>query len=192
MEQAVIAPARGDSEVKSKPRRRRINWLPIWLILPTVLVLLAIQVYPVFYTIALSFQERKPSGWIYVGLRNFERLFGASAVRESIGHTVIFLVGYVALTLSLGFIIALLLNSRIKASGLFRGLMLIPWTIPSVVVAILWRWMLPTCSSAACTCDKLVAFGASLSTCLSAVFFSIQCSGSRTLPPLSVPRSALI
>ena len=139
MEQAVIAPARGDSEVKSKPRRRRINWLPIWLILPTVLVLLAIQVYPVFYTIALSFQERKPSGWIYVGLRNFERLFGASAVRESIGHTVIFLVGYVALTLSLGFIIALLLNRKSRLSGTYITLLFIPWILADIIAGAVFR-----------------------------------------------------
>ncbi len=39
-------------------------------------------------------------------------------------------------------IIALLLNSKLRATGFFRGVMLIPWTIPSVVVAILWRWVL--------------------------------------------------
>ena len=48
MEQTAAPPLRGDSSSKQGKRRRRINWLPFWLILPTVLVLLAIQVYPVF------------------------------------------------------------------------------------------------------------------------------------------------
>jgi len=42
----------------------------------------------------------------------------------------------------LGLAIALLLNQNIKARGLLRGLFLIPWIIPSVVVAIVWSWML--------------------------------------------------
>ena len=58
-------------ERQTKPRRRRFNWLPFWLILPTVVVLLAIQVYPVFYTLVLSVQERKPQGWVFVGHAEF-------------------------------------------------------------------------------------------------------------------------
>jgi ABC-type sugar transport system permease subunit len=139
MEQAVVAPARGDSHLKTKPRRKRIDWLPVWLILPTVLVLLAIQVYPVFYTVVLSFQERKPAGWVYVGLRNFERLIGASAVRESVGHTMIFLVGYVALTLILGFVIALLLNRKSRMAGAYLTLLFIPWILADIIAGAVFR-----------------------------------------------------
>ena len=57
-------------------RRRRLNLLPFWQLLPTILVLLAIQVYPIFYTLALSLQERKPAGWIFAGLESFQRLLG--------------------------------------------------------------------------------------------------------------------
>lgn len=139
MDQAVIAPPRGDSDVRSKPRRRRIDWLPFWLILPTVVVLLAIQVYPVIYTMVLSVQERKPTGWIYVGLRNFERLLTSSAVRESAGHTIIFLVGYVALTLTLGFMIALLLNRKSRLSGTYLTLLFIPWILADIIAGAVFR-----------------------------------------------------
>jgi ABC-type sugar transport system permease subunit len=141
MEQAVPAPLRDDSSAskRTKPKRRRIDWLPVWLILPTVLVLLAIQVYPVFYTLVLSVQERKPSGWVYVGLRNFERLFNASAVRESVGHTLIFLVGYVTLTLTLGFIVALLLNRKSRLSGAYITLLFIPWILADIIAGAVFR-----------------------------------------------------
>ena len=69
------------------------NSLPFWLILPTVVVLLAIQVYPAIYTIWLSLQEREPAGWTFVGIENFERLFGISRFGESVGHTIFFLAG---------------------------------------------------------------------------------------------------
>jgi ABC-type sugar transport system permease subunit len=52
--------------------------------------------------------------WSFVGFRNFERLFGMGIFAESIGHTLVFLVGYVGLTLVLGFIIALLLNRKLR------------------------------------------------------------------------------
>jgi multiple sugar transport system permease protein len=111
------------------------------MILPTVLVLLAIQVFPAFYTIWLSFQTYRPTGWQFVGLRNFQRLFGASIFSESVGLTVIFLVGYCLLTLTLGFIIALLLNYRTRLSGLYLTVIFIPWILADIVVGVVFRLM---------------------------------------------------
>lgn len=48
----------------------------------------------------------------------------------------------VSIQLILGMGVALLLNSKIRGRAVFRGMMLIPWTIPSVVVALVWRWIL--------------------------------------------------
>lgn len=122
---------------QSKSRFR--DTLPFWLILPTIIVLLAIQVYPALYTVWLSLHERKPQGWDYVGTRNFQLLFGMGIFNESIGHTVIFLVGYVVLTLVLGFIIALLLNRKLRLSGLYITLLFIPWIIADIIVGIVFR-----------------------------------------------------
>ncbi len=115
------------------------NSLPFWLILPTVVVLLAIQVYPAIYTVWLSFQEREPTGWKFIGFENFERLFGISRFGESIGHTIIFLVGYAGITMVLGFIIALLLNRNVKLTGLYITLLFIPWTIADILAGMVFR-----------------------------------------------------
>ncbi|MEZ4716518.1 MAG: sugar ABC transporter permease [Caldilineaceae bacterium] len=109
------------------------------MILPTILVLLAIQVYPAVYTIWLSVQERNPDGWTYVGGRNFQRLFNMSVFSESVGHTVVFLVGYAALTLVLGFIIALLLNRKVRLSGLYITILFIPWIIADIIAGLVFR-----------------------------------------------------
>jgi ABC-type sugar transport system permease subunit len=139
MEQTVIAPPSGsDSPKQAKPRRRR-NWLPFWLILPTVLVLLTIQVYPVFYTLVLSVQQREPTGWEFVGLKNFEVLLGSRALGESAGHTLIFLVGYASLTLTLGFVIALLLNRKSRLSGVYITLLFIPWILADIIAGVVFR-----------------------------------------------------
>jgi ABC-type sugar transport system permease subunit len=113
--------------------------LPFWLILPTILVLLAIQVYPALYTIWLSFQEREPTGWVFVGVKNFQRLFGMSLFSESVGHTIVFLVGYAGLTMILGFIIALLLSRSGRFSGFYITLLFIPWIVADIIAGMVFR-----------------------------------------------------
>lgn len=130
--------------IQEKATRRNSKYrfrdtLPFWLILPTVVVLLAIQVYPALYTVWLSVHQREPKGWSYVGTRNFELLFNMGVFDESIGHTLVFLVGYVGLTLVLGFIIALLLNRKLRFSGLYITLLFIPWIIADIIVGIVFR-----------------------------------------------------
>lgn len=127
------------TEIRRKPRSRFRNLLPVWLILPTVLVILAIQVYPAFYTVWLSLHQREPKGWEYVGLDNFPRLFRMGIFGESVGHTVVFLIGYTTLTLVLGFIIALLLNRKLKLSGLYVTVLFVPWIIADIIVGIVFR-----------------------------------------------------
>jgi ABC-type sugar transport system permease subunit len=141
MNQPAIAPSPGSVSSKKPKPRRRIDLLPFWLILPSILVLLAIQVYPIFYTLILSVQERKPAGWVFVGLKNFQRLLGSAALKESAGHTVVFLVGFVALTLSLSFFIALLLNRKSGLSGLYITLLFIPWILADIIAGVVFRLM---------------------------------------------------
>jgi ABC-type sugar transport system permease subunit len=113
--------------------------LPFWLILPTILVLLVVQVYPALYTFWLSFQERTPQGWEYVEFDNFDRLYGAGIFAESIGHTIIFLAGYTVITLILGFIIALLLKEHVGWTGFYITLLFIPWIIADIIAGLVFR-----------------------------------------------------
>ena len=122
-----------------KSNKRTQKALPFLLILPTIFTLLIVQVYPAIYTIWLSLQERSPAGWEFVGLENFERLFAMSVFSESIGHTIIYLVGYVGLTLIIGFFIAFLLSQKIKFSGVYITLLFIPWVIAQIIVGLVFR-----------------------------------------------------
>jgi multiple sugar transport system permease protein len=124
-------------------RRRRRGWgrglLPFWLLAPTIIILLIVQVYPGLYSIWLSLQTRTPQGWEYVGLRNYERLTEMSLFSESIGHTIVFLSGFVALSLISGFLVALLLNRKLRLSGLYVTLIYIPWVIADLIAGMVWR-----------------------------------------------------
>ena len=123
-------------------RKRRAWWhdsLPFWLLLPTLLVLIITQVYPGLYTIWLSFQTRERAGWEFVGTENYTRLVGMGAFVESVGHTVVFLVGFVVLTLAAGFLIALLLNRKLRLSSFYITLLYIPWVIADIIAGLAWR-----------------------------------------------------
>ncbi len=137
MESALSVPTR---QAKARRRSRHFrHWLPFWLLLPTIVTLLVIQVYPGLYTVWLSFHERQPSGWEYVATKNYARLWNMSLFMESIGHTIVFLVGYVVLTLAAGLGIALLLNRKLRLSGLYITLLYIPWVIADIIAGIVWR-----------------------------------------------------
>jgi multiple sugar transport system permease protein len=120
-------------------RLRLRKTLPFWLILPAILVILAVQVYPALYTGWLSLQDRTPGGWNFVGLGNFARLFNSNLFNQSAGLTLVFLIGYSSLTLFLGFLIALLLKRSGRLSGFYITLLFIPWVIADVIAGLVFR-----------------------------------------------------
>ncbi|HSR32418.1 MAG TPA: sugar ABC transporter permease [Anaerolineae bacterium] len=124
---------------RRRKESRTDRWLPFWLIAPTILVLLIVQVYPAFYTAWLSLHEREPQGWVPVGLQNYQRIMATSLFREAVGHTVVFLIGYVVLTLVLGFVVAQILNRRLLLSGFYLTLLFIPWILADILVGIVFR-----------------------------------------------------
>lgn len=129
-----------DSANSLKVKKWFRNSLPFWLILPTLVVLLVIQFYPAVYTAWLSFHERNPKGgWDNVGIDNFRQLIASGLFEESVGHTLIFLVGYTAITLTLGFVIALLLKENVPFSGVYITLLFIPWVIADIIAGLVFR-----------------------------------------------------
>lgn len=121
------------------PSMRTGRWLPVLLLAPTILILLIVQVYPAVYTVWLSLQEREPAGWVFVGFKNFRRIIATSLFREAVGHTIVFLVGYVVVTLVLGFLIAQILNRRLRLSGVYITLLFIPWIIADIIAGMVFR-----------------------------------------------------
>ncbi|MCS7061152.1 MAG: sugar ABC transporter permease [Anaerolineae bacterium] len=113
--------------------------LPFWLLLPTLLVLIAIQFIPGVFSFFLSTQSFERGQQTFVGLRNFERVFTSSAFGESLWHTLFFLIGYVTLTLIAGFVIAQILNRKLRLSAFYITVIFIPWVLSDVVVGLIFR-----------------------------------------------------
>src|SRR5439155_27299568 len=78
---------------------------------------------------------------VFVGLKNYADLLRDTAFAHSIWVTVLFSIITVVFEFVLGMIIALVVNSNFKGRGLMRAAMLVPWAIPTVVAAQMWKWM---------------------------------------------------
>jgi multiple sugar transport system permease protein len=117
------------------------RWLPLWFLLPALLILAVIQVYPSLYSLYLSTTRVRAGTLSEVGLANFERLLNSPTFLGSLKTTTIYSGFYLVLTVVLGLLVALLLNRRVKFSGIYLVLIFIPWVISDVVAGTMWRWL---------------------------------------------------
>ena len=111
---------------------------------PALVVVGFVALYPLGQTVYQSFTNQQflalePTQW--VGLANYRRLIHDEAFRHSVWVTVKFTVVTVSFEFVLGLIIALVVNSNFKGRGVMRAVMLVPWAIPTVISAQMWKWM---------------------------------------------------
>ncbi len=141
--------------VTSKPRRRVLDhaWTPWamlppqWVMLaPAILVIGGFVLYPAVNAVWLSLTSTNLlniSEQQFVGIDNFIQLFKSdSDFWVALKQSAIWTFGNVFFQLVLGTIGALILDAKIRARGVVRGLVLVPWATPSVLVCLMWMWML--------------------------------------------------
>jgi trehalose/maltose transport system permease protein len=123
-------------------RQTRLAWL---LMAPALAVVGFVAIYPLALTVWQSFTNEQflrglqPIEWI--GLENYRNLVEDTIFRDSVVTTVKFTVITVFFEFVLGMIIALVVNSGFKGRGVMRAVMLVPWAIPTVISAQMWKWM---------------------------------------------------
>jgi multiple sugar transport system permease protein len=140
---AVTTTQLQEQQSTPKQRRRRIEWLPYWLVVPSLLLILIINLYP----FATGFVYSLRDGTMlkegnFVGLANYTALLTDSNFHHSLIFSVLFAFGSVFGSYIIGLGLALLLNKDIPFRGFFRVALLVPWIIPSIVSIISWRWMI--------------------------------------------------
>lgn len=111
--------------------------------LPALIPLLIFWLGPLGYIVYLSFTDwdfMSPDK-LFVGLDNYSYLLTNSEFYRSLKVTLLFGLGSVLPTIVGGLALALLMNSKIKSSGLFRTLLFSPWVTPTVAVSIAWSWI---------------------------------------------------
>jgi multiple sugar transport system permease protein len=124
---------------------RKDHRLYLALLAPTVVVLLVFIAGPIGQSITLSFhrmivglpQLKTP----FVGIDNYQELLGDPVARHSFWITAIFVATTTFLELVIGLLLALLIHHRFPGRGALRACVLIPWAIPTVVSAQMWRFL---------------------------------------------------
>ncbi len=116
------------------------------LLFPSVLLLLAVIVYPIGSGIVLSFREmrltRADLGTPFIGFRHYRELLEDSVFRTAIKNTVLWVAIGASSQFILGLVTALALNRQVRGSVVMRIIILIPWFLPSVVAGHMWALML--------------------------------------------------
>lgn len=130
--------------MKPVPKCRQKKWSEFLFVLPAIIVVGALLLYPVVTSVFYSFTSRHliKQKWEFVGFANYIRVLTDSAFYHaflvSIKWTVFSLIGQVLI----GFTAALALNRIKRFQGVLRTVLIIPWAFPSIVIALAWKWIL--------------------------------------------------
>lgn len=123
---------------------RRREWLGLLYVAPWLLGFALFTLYPFVWSIQLSFMDWKGIGTArFIGLANYVQMFTDDepfliSIRNTLAYTLVHVPG----TMTLAFIVALLLNERVRFMPLFRTLFYLPSVTSGVATVVLWVWIL--------------------------------------------------
>jgi multiple sugar transport system permease protein len=135
---------------RAAPARRSWARLPEaaapWAFLaPALLATAILVVLPVLNTLWMSFHDVvlfRPRSRPFVGLSNYAAALQDPVFWESLLRSFVWVLSAVTLQFLLGFAAALLLNRSFAWRGVARALIVVPWALPSVIIGLIWTWML--------------------------------------------------
>lgn len=128
--------------------RLRSSVFPLFLVMPALVFMVALTIFPTLWSILTSLQRLSLVDLMmragrYVGLDNYRTIATDPYFWNALGKSGIFVSISVSGQVVLGVLLASILkNKRIKATGLFRGLFLVPWITTSVIAAYSWIYLL--------------------------------------------------
>jgi multiple sugar transport system permease protein len=135
MKKKILHKAKGLSD-------KAVAWI---FITPTLLLLLAINIYPLIYAISMSFTNfyanklGKEIKW--VGLKNYVKILGKEAIWERMQITASFMFWTLLLQAIIGLGLALLLNKKFKGNELLTTLIVLPMMLSPAVVGVFWTYL---------------------------------------------------
>jgi multiple sugar transport system permease protein len=113
--------------------------------LPALTVVFLVAIFPLGWAFWESFHRDdlrlRESTRPFLGLANYQEALHTPRFWEAMLHTMVFVAGTVTLELVLGLVLALALHRAYRGRGLVRMAVLLPWAIPTVVTALLWKFM---------------------------------------------------
>lgn len=127
--------------------RERSEWFWGWFfIFPTVLGLIVLNIIPIFQTIYQSFFKTGDfgKGNIFVGLKNYQKVFGDQEIWQALANTFRYAVVEVPFSIALSLVLAVLLNRKMRGRSFYRTVIFLPMVAAPAAVALVWRWLFNT------------------------------------------------
>jgi multiple sugar transport system permease protein len=119
---------------------------PYLFLAPSFAILLVFLIFPLSWNIYIALHDVSLTtllkDWEYVGPENFVTLFNDPNFYTSLKVTLMFVGGSVALQFGVGMLMAIVLNQQIRGSGVYRAILIIPWTISAVIAAFSFKFIL--------------------------------------------------
>lgn len=128
----------------SKTRHRWRGRTPYLFAAAAAIYLLLLTAIPVLDGVWLGFTETKllnPTGGKFVGVTNYQEIFGESSIFQSIGVTLVYTAAVVVGSVFLGVLTALAVNRSFRGRTLVRIGLTIPWAVPTVATALIFSWI---------------------------------------------------
>ena len=121
---------------------KKLAWL---FVSPTIILLLAINIFPLLWTIYLSFTNyrvNRPNRDVkWIDLRNYERILSDSDIWQTMQATAHFLVSTLVIQVLIGFTLAFLINKKFKGNDLLTTLIVLPMMLSPAVVGNFWTFL---------------------------------------------------
>lgn len=121
---------------------KKLAWL---FVSPTIVLLLAINIFPLLWTIYLSFTNyrvNRPNREVkWIDLRNYERILSDSDIWQTMQATAHFLVSTLVIQVLIGFTLAFLINKKFKGNDLLTTLIVLPMMLSPAVVGNFWTFL---------------------------------------------------
>jgi multiple sugar transport system permease protein len=136
-----VALPRGSRLSRLSIRRENHAYAAIFLA-PMAVLIVALIVYPLGYSMLLTFTRTAGGTRTWAGLDTWGRLFDDALFTQSLVQTVMYVAPACILAVAIGLGVALVLNQEFPGRMLARASLLIPWALPPVVVAAMFQWFL--------------------------------------------------
>ncbi len=122
------------------------NWLGYLLVAPLMLWLAGTILYPLISAIRISFLDVGiiGTGGSFVGFENYSKILNSDKFWSALGRSLLWVVSNSVIQTVVAFATALILKQRFRGQGLARVWVILSWIVPTVVVVIIWRWLLGT------------------------------------------------
>jgi multiple sugar transport system permease protein len=129
------------SKDPATPESRRIGWV---FVAPALIVLLAMNIFPLLFNIYLSFTNADLSGGATrgIGTRNYALVFAEGGYADALTTTALFVLLSVSIELVLGYVLALALRDRLPGKSVVLTILLIPMMLCPVVLSLFWNLIL--------------------------------------------------